>query len=304
MDVTKSPGVLRVERAQRLQGAMQLTRPDRVPLMMSISYLLADMGGISKQELVEDPEKCQELLERAALEFQPDSIMGLLPSDPTPHLILGDRMTVWPDHGVGANTHFQFVESEFMKEDDYDAFLDDPTDWVIRTYLPRAFTALEPFSLLPPLNQFVSGSYFLGGLGGLVSGPLGEAFSTFGEALRAVAAHDELKKKNGRPVEGEDGNVAEASLCRGWPTDRRALSYDSAGSMGGWQGAQQRVDQWGWQPSGAGGPVRGDDRIRSRRGCRSIRCGQREVGSRSHLCQRDDRKGDGPDGVPAGCGCL
>ena len=125
---------------------MQLRQPDRVPLIMSIGYMLADMGGITRQQLLEDPEKAQELLEKAALEFQPDSIHGPMPSDPTPHLILGDRMTVWPGHGVDANTQFQFVESEFMKADEYDAFLDDPTDWVIRTYLPRAFAALEGFA--------------------------------------------------------------------------------------------------------------------------------------------------------------
>ena len=96
-----------------------------------------------------------------------------MPADPTPHLILGDRMTVWPGHGVDANTQYQFVESEFMKADEYDAFLDDPTDWVIRTYLPRAFSALEPFATMPPLSLFVSGSYFLGNMGGFASGAAG-----------------------------------------------------------------------------------------------------------------------------------
>jgi len=196
MDTTKTPEVLGAERARRIQDAIELKQPDRVPLSMSIGYMLADMGGISKQELLENPDRYQELLEKAALEFQPDSIHGPMPSDPTPHLLLGDRMTAWPGHGMSPDTQYQFVESEFMKEDEYDDFLDDPTDWVIRRYLPRAFAALEPFQTMPPLNQFISGSRFLGHMGGFVRGQLGEAFRTFAKALQAVADQNDLLMKN------------------------------------------------------------------------------------------------------------
>ncbi len=175
---------------------MQLKQPDRIPLIMPIGYMLAEMGGISDRQLLEDPEKAQMLLERAALEFQPDSIHGPMPSDPTPHLILGDRMTVWPGHGVSESSQFQFVESEFMKEEDYDAFLEDPTDWVIRKYLPRAFAALESFATIPPLNLFVFGSYFLNNVGNFASGPLAESFRAFARAAQAVADHVERLKSN------------------------------------------------------------------------------------------------------------
>ena len=191
-----TPGSVGADRAKRISDAMQLKQPDRVPLIMSVGYLLADLGGITKQELLEDPENAQLLLEKAALEFQPDSIHGPMPADPTPHLILGDRMTVWPGHGVDVNTQFQFVESEFMKEDEYDAFLDDPTDWVIRTYLPRAFSALGAFASMPPLNLFVSGSYYLGTMGRLASGELADSLRAFAQAVQAVADNTERLKKN------------------------------------------------------------------------------------------------------------
>ncbi len=184
------------ERARRITDAMQLKQPDRVPLIMSIGYMLADLGGITKQELLEDPDKAQSLLEKAALEFDPDSIHGPSPSDPIPHLILGDRMTVWPGHGVDEHTQFQFVESEFMREDEYDAFLDDPTDWVIRKYLPRAFSALEAFAYMPPLHLFVSGSYFMGTMGRLASGELADSLRAYARAVQAVADGTERLKKN------------------------------------------------------------------------------------------------------------
>ena len=198
MDVANTAGVLGEERARRIRDAMQLRQPDKVPLIMPIGYMLADMGGITRQQLLEDPELAQQLLEKAAAEFQPDSIHGPIPSDPTPHLILGDRMTVWPGHGVDVNNQYQFVESEFMKEDEYDAFLEDPTDWVIRTYLPRAFAALEPFALMPPLSLFVSGSYYLATMSGLASGPLADSFAAFAKAAQAVANNIERTIKHHR----------------------------------------------------------------------------------------------------------
>ena len=182
-----TPETLGAQRAQRMADAMQLKQPDRVPLIMPIGYMLAELGGITKQQLLADPDRSQELLEQAALHFQPDSIHGPMPFDPTPYLLLGDRMTAWPGHGLDENTQFQFVESEFMKAEDYDAFLDDPTDWVIRTYLPRAFEKLDGFATMPPLSLFVFGSYYLNNVGGFGSGPLGESFRVFAKAVQAVA---------------------------------------------------------------------------------------------------------------------
>jgi hypothetical protein len=196
MDLVKTPDELGEERACRIRDAIQLKQPDRVPLIMPIGYMLADRGGLTRQELLENPDRSQELLEQAAMEFQPDSIHGPMPADPKPHLILGDRMTVWPGHGVSVNTQFQFVESEFMQADEYDVFLEDPTDWVIRKYLPRAFSALEAFTLIPPLSLFVSGSYYLGTMGALASGPLADSFKAFAEAAQAVAEGVERMIKN------------------------------------------------------------------------------------------------------------
>lgn len=39
-----------------------------------------------------------------------------------------------------------------MKEDEYDLFLSDPSDFVVRYYLPRVYGALKPLSELPPLS--------------------------------------------------------------------------------------------------------------------------------------------------------
>jgi len=60
-----------------------------------------------------------------------------------------------PGVDLPAESSFQFVEGEFMKEDEYDEFLDDPSDWVLRKYLPRLSPKLEPLAGLPPLRDVV-----------------------------------------------------------------------------------------------------------------------------------------------------
>jgi len=49
-DAGKGPEQLLTERTRRLQDAMQLKQPDRVPIQLPMSYMLADMYDVSHQE--------------------------------------------------------------------------------------------------------------------------------------------------------------------------------------------------------------------------------------------------------------
>jgi hypothetical protein len=196
IDLGKSYQQLYAERTKRLQDAVELRQSDRIPIQLPMSYMLAEIGGITNQELLENPSKAQELLEKAAIEFQPDSIQGTLPSDPRPFLMLGDRMTRWPGHGLGVNGQYQFVESEFMKADDYDEFLEDPADWAIRVYLPRAFSALEGFSLLPPLGMNLFGSYNILSAAGLSAPRLLASFEAYYKVIKVMTEDGEQAVKN------------------------------------------------------------------------------------------------------------
>ncbi len=158
LDAGKAPEQLCAERNQRIIDAIQLKQPDRIPLLMGMGYYLAEMGGVTKQDLYDKPDLTQELLEKAALEYQPDNIFGAWHT-PEISKALGDRMTKWPGYGLGPNGSFQFNEQEFMKAADYDDFLEDPSDWAIRVYTPRVFQNCEGFAMLPPLGMWLFGYY-------------------------------------------------------------------------------------------------------------------------------------------------
>jgi uroporphyrinogen-III decarboxylase len=189
LDADKSPQQLYAERAKRMQDALELRQPDRIPIQLGFGYMLAEMGGITRQEQHENGEKEQELLEKAALYYQPDSVMGLF-NNPGSALAVGDRMTRFPGHGLPPNGSFQFVEGEYMRPEDYDAFIDDPADWSIRKYWPRVFSELEGLSLLPPLGIAAFGTYSLYQLGVLKAPPVAKALRALADAVEAQAAAD------------------------------------------------------------------------------------------------------------------
>lgn len=177
-------------REKRINDALEMKQPDRVPVMASFGYFLADYAGVTRQELHENPEKHLSALKKAALEFQPDLASGIM-GGAIPSKILGDQMTRWPGYGLGEHGSFQFVEKEFMKADDYDALLNDPSDFAVRKYLPRVFSSLKGFSDLPPLGMLLYGYYNLRNLARLNATPIIEAVKALREAANTLLTYEE-----------------------------------------------------------------------------------------------------------------
>jgi hypothetical protein len=102
--------------------------------------------------------------------------------------ILDFRQLRWPGHGLDPNAGFQFVEKEYMQEGEYDAFLHDPTDYIVRTYWPRVFGALESFKGLPPFNNTLTYYMGLGNFGALLNPELEGAWQAIRRAGEEVVA--------------------------------------------------------------------------------------------------------------------
>ena len=60
--------------------------------------------------------------------------------------LIGARQIKWPGGGLGANQPFQYVEAEYMLQDEYDEFLADPSAFAVKKLLPRVAGNLAPFS--------------------------------------------------------------------------------------------------------------------------------------------------------------
>ena len=173
------------ERQKRFDDIVALRVPDRVPIMVSWGFLPAFLAGMTVQEVMYDPEKLWSSQWELTHQFQPDmeqNPYGLRFLGPVLEA-LDFKQLRWAGHGLGPNTTYQFVEAEYMKAEEYDWFLDDPSDFIIRRHLPRICGKLKGLETLPPLHTFIT--YYMGipfGLIPFTSPEVAEAFTTLREA--------------------------------------------------------------------------------------------------------------------------
>ncbi|MFC1534779.1 uroporphyrinogen decarboxylase family protein [Thermodesulfobacteriota bacterium] len=155
--MTKTPQELYKERENRVLDAMRLKVPDRVPIIATAGFFAARYAGITCKEAMYDSKKTEEATLRFLKDFQPDigenpymlTYLGAMLE------MIGYKCLAWPGHGLDDMSSYQFLEREIMTMDEYDDYLFDPTDFVIRKIWPRIYSALKPFENLPPLSDVV-----------------------------------------------------------------------------------------------------------------------------------------------------
>lgn len=144
---------LHKERVTRFIKAIKMEEPDRVPVMLPTGSYPAYYSGSSFHQIMYDYGE----LKRAWIQFMDDfgdmdTFMGpgLIPSGRIMEA-LDVKTMKWPGHGIGKEvTMQQIVEGEYMKADEYDWLMMDPTDYNLRVTLPRTTGLFEPFAKLPP----------------------------------------------------------------------------------------------------------------------------------------------------------
>ncbi len=180
----KRPEEIYREREERLDDAIALRIPDKVPVLGGFGSFPVKYAGITFEEEANDIDKCLEANFKTMVDFQPDvaflqsAIMGAVIGP------VGYRQAKWAGHGLTSDAGFQFVEGkegDYMRADEYDELIYDPSDFVMRKYWPRAYEKLGIFSALAPLREGI----------GYHAGPF--AFMAFG-LPGAAEALDALKK--------------------------------------------------------------------------------------------------------------
>jgi hypothetical protein len=131
------------ERLGRYHAAISLEPHDRIPIATGSNYFAEVYSGNTKQETIYDPEKwlqaevkfCQDFPEVDVL--RDNRIYGPL------YDALAVRTYKLPGRDLPADTQFQFVEQEYMKDNEYDDLINDPTGFMIDILLPRLLGELE-----------------------------------------------------------------------------------------------------------------------------------------------------------------
>jgi hypothetical protein len=160
------------ERVTRIKDAVQLKKvPDRVPVFPVIGFFPAYYCGMTPREIMYDYDKLSMAFKKYVLEFEPDAHGGAVGPGPGKLFdILDYKLYAWPGHGVSPNHVYQCLEGEYMKADEYDDLIQDPSYFFSSTYLPRIFGALGPLKRLAPLTNILE---MYGGFSGVNFIPYG-----------------------------------------------------------------------------------------------------------------------------------
>ncbi len=145
-------------RVTRFIKTIGLEEPDRVPVMLPSGYYPAIYGGASLKKVMYDYDELRRTYLTFLQDFDMDSFAG--PGLVLPAKVMEDieyKLHEWPGNGLADDvTMYQYVEGEYMSADEYDDFIADPTDYLLRTYLPRTAGAFNGLARLSPLTPLVS----------------------------------------------------------------------------------------------------------------------------------------------------
>ena len=189
------------DRATLIKDAIQLKKPpSRIPVCPSAGFFPIQYAGISMQDAMYDYEALTGAWEKFCNDLTPDAYNAPTTVVPGRILdILDFKLGLWPGHGVGEHSEYQYVEKEYMRADEYPDLIDDPSGFFMNRFFPRIFGALEPLQnmpLLPPVNEIpcIPPALFPFGDKNLQA-----AFSSLAKAgEEAIRWRDALRRLNGR----------------------------------------------------------------------------------------------------------
>ena len=109
------------EREERIQTAVNLGIPDRVPVICSEYQYAGAYAGVSSKDFMTDNEKMMMALEKFHLDFQPDThTRPPLPMSLLTMVIAEPCQVKYPGEGIPPDSTHQLFETEIMKKEDYE----------------------------------------------------------------------------------------------------------------------------------------------------------------------------------------
>ncbi|MBI4283906.1 MAG: hypothetical protein HY663_05490 [Chloroflexi bacterium] len=193
----KSPEDLYREREGRLRDAVELKEPDRVPVHLRFNFFPpAYVKGLTIADRYRNIGPWREACKKIIIDFEADLYGVTTAADG----ISGEALSIleptgykWAGGGLPDNAINQVIETEPMKADEYDLFISDPGDFILRYYLPRTWKALAPLAKLPPLQSLVGASTLAGQAHRFSST---EVFKAFEALFAAGRAQDRYRQTN------------------------------------------------------------------------------------------------------------
>ena len=154
-------------RDMRIQKAVSLQEPDRVPFIPTWNNFYQLEYGVSFGESMRDPFTLNAALDHVLDRYEPDLVY--LPTV-FPSLAMeraGSTCARFPGkmYGLGDEVPYQYIDKQFLSDEDYDHFLKDPNWFLFSKVLPQKYTSLGALGMLNPVAMCNSTIYSLGVFG-------------------------------------------------------------------------------------------------------------------------------------------
>lgn len=153
-DLEKTPAALRQEREKRVTDAIALRPTDRVPVICPLGYFPGKALGIPCSAAYYDFDSWYEAYRQALPEYRADMVY-IQPFTPGRSLeILAPHQMRWPGYNADARFGHQSVEIDNMRAEDYDYFIEDPSDYMFRIHMSRVSDKLAGLEKLSRLADY------------------------------------------------------------------------------------------------------------------------------------------------------
>ena len=133
------------EKWARLESAINLKEPDRVPFAPKIALYYCYNYGVSVYDVMKDFRNAEPAIRSFIKDFDPDLVWAppVYPIDPLD--ALGSTMIHWPgpDHKLPLTSSFQHLDGTYMEDDEFEEFITDPTHFLMTKVLPRKHKNLK-----------------------------------------------------------------------------------------------------------------------------------------------------------------
>jgi len=140
------------ERVKRVEDAIALKEPDRIPIAPFFDGVMLRLYGASYRDIFYDFRKAGEAVLRFYRDYplcDAQCFIGF--TSGAANELAGTTMIDWPGRPGTIVSDFsthQVIEYEYLLPEEYHELLDDFTGFMIRKYIPRAFRNLKGYSSL------------------------------------------------------------------------------------------------------------------------------------------------------------
>ncbi|MFZ5646583.1 MAG: uroporphyrinogen decarboxylase family protein [Bacillota bacterium] len=136
------------ERLGRYQAAIALEKTDRMPIATGSNYFAEVYSGNTNQETIYDSEKWLQGEVAFIRDFPEVDVLRNNRIWAPLFDAVGCKTYKLPGRELPSRTQFQFVEEEYMKADEYDVLINNPVEFMMDRFLPRALGDMaEPGSI-------------------------------------------------------------------------------------------------------------------------------------------------------------